>query len=746
MSVPRTVAAGPRPGADAATRLPVACNRDCGGGCPLLATVEDGRVVRIANNPAGGPFLKGCVRGYRAFLQQQAPDRLTAPLVRTGPRGSGQFREAGWDEALGLVADGLESVREKHGNEAIIALSGSGSCRGALHDTGALTARFLNLIGGHVEESNTYSSAADSYVEPVVLGTKQAGVDPATMQHAGMIVLWGANIVDCIMGCEWRARVRQAKRRGVPVVVIDPRRTETAKQLGTEWLPVRPGTDSALMLAVLHVLITEDLVDEAFVAAHATGWEALRRRVLGEARTADPATTPEWAEAVCGTPAARIVALARDWARRRPTALIPGLSIQRTWGGEEAVRLAIALQVATGNLGRLGGSSGGRTWGGLPGPRFEGIPVPPNPVDASIAENDWADAVLKGRAGGYPADIRAAVNVGGNYVAQAADVHKSIRAMEALEFSVCHDLFLTATARYCDVVLPVTHWLERNDVVFTSANYLLFSHKVADAPGQARDDYDVFADLAERMGVGELFTEGKDEDAWLREFIERSEIPDGGRVPRLRHLRRAGPGARRPRRVRRRPRAVPAGDVVRQGRAGRRRLRRRRPLRGARRRASCTCRRRAPPPPRHPQVTLPRALAARRHPVVPRARRPQPVAPPARRRPRAASPTATRSLVASAQGPVRCACRVTDDVMPGVVSLCEGIEPEFGADGAATWPAPPTSSPRTSRPCRVAGRRCTRRSSRCGSARSRRHAEPVSPRAGCHVTNGRPLSPSGSAS
>ena len=530
MSGPRA-AARPQPGDGTTKRLPVACNRDCGGGCPLLAMVEDGRVVRIANNPAGGPFLKGCVRGYRAYLQQQAPDRLTIPLIRTGQRGSGRFREAGWDETLGLVADGLARVHDKHGSEAIIALSGSGSCRGALHDTGALTARFLNLIGGHVEESNTYSSAADSYVEPVVLGTRKAGVDPATMQHAGMIVLWGANIVDCIMGCEWRARVRQAKRRGVPVVVIDPRRTGTATQLGTEWLPVRPGTDSALMLAVLYVLIIEDLVDEAFVAAHATGWEALRRRVLGEegapGLAGGGATTPAWAEAVCGTPAARIVALARDWVRRRPTALVPGLSIQRTWGGEEAVRLAIALQVATGNLGRLGGSSGGRTWGGLPEPRFEGIPVPPNPVGVSVAENDWADAVLTGRAGGYPADIRAAVNVGGNYVAQAADVHKSIRAMEALEFSVCHDLFMTATASFCDVVLPVTHWLERSDVLFTSANYLLYSHKVADAPGQARDDYDVFADLAERMGVVELFTEGKDEDAWLREFIEQSEIPDG---------------------------------------------------------------------------------------------------------------------------------------------------------------------------------------------------------------------------
>ena len=293
------------------------------------------------------------------------------------------------------------------------------------------------------------------------------------------------------------------------------------------------------MLAVLHVLITEGLVDEAFVAAHATGWEALRRKVLGQegapgdaggapALPPGQAATPEWAEGVCGTPAARIVALARDWARRRPTALVPGLSIQRTWGGEEAVRLAIALQVATGNLGRLGGSSGARTWGGLPGPRLEGIPVPPNPVTASIAENDWADAVIAGRAGGHPADIRAALNVGGNYVAQAADVHKSVRAMQALEFTVCHDLFLTATAKYCDVVLPVTHWLEREDVVFTSANYLLFSHKVAAPPGQARDDYAIFAEIAERMGVGEQFTEGKDAAAWLRESLERSETPDAG--------------------------------------------------------------------------------------------------------------------------------------------------------------------------------------------------------------------------
>ena len=744
-------------------QLPVACNRDCGGGCPLLATVEGGRVVRIADNPAGGEFLKGCIRGYQAWRQQQAPERLTAPLVRSGPRGSGRFRAASWAEALARVAEGLTAVRERHGDGAVLALGGSGSCRGALHNTAELLPRFLNLIGGGVEESSTYSSAASAYVERVVLGTRKAGVDPATLRHSGMIVLWGANLVDCIMGCEWRARVREAKRRGVPVVVIDPRRTETAKKLGTEWLPVRPGTDSALMLAILHVWITDRTLDEAFVAAHATGFESLRRRVLGEgggsgrggeaaalpgrggeaaalagrgltggaAPALEPgqAATPEWAEGVCGVPAARIVALAREWARRRPVALIPGLSIQRTMGGEEAVRLAIALQVASGDLGRLGGSAGSQNWNGLPQPRLTGIEAGPNPSGLRLPANDWADAVLRGRAGGHPVDIRAAYNVGGNYVTQGADVAKSIRAMEALEFSVCHELFLTATARYCDVVLPATHWLEREDIVFTTANYLLFSHKVAEPPGQARDDYEVFAELAGRMGCGEAFTEGRDAGAWLRSFVAASEIRDESEFLRTgiymaADQERVGladfaadPEAH--------PLATPSGRVELAGpacvAAGLSEVPEARVLTPARTTAATPRVASSPaeaPPTASPAAAAPRAEApptASPAAAPPRAESPAPsgplplhlITPKSRLRvhsqladipwfrarddrslwlnPRDAAARGIADgsavLVRSARGRVRCACRVTDDLMPGVVSLCEGIEPEFDAEG-----------------------------------------------------------------
>jgi len=660
-------------------RVPVACNRDCGGGCPLLATVEDGRVVRIGNNPAGGPFLRGCPRGFQAARQLYAEERLTRPLVRSGQRGSGQFREVTWQEAVRRVADGLQAVRDKHGDGAILALGGSGSCRGAVHNTGELTARFLNLIGGHVGESNSYSSAAARYVQPVMLGRDMPGIDPATLQHSELIVLWGANMMDCIMGCEWRARLRQAKKRGVPVIVIDPRRTETARQLGTQWLPVRPGTDSALMLAVLHVLVTEGLVDEPFVAAHAAGFEELRRRVLG--RAGGPATTPAWAEQVCGTPAAGIVDLARQLGRRKPAALLPGLSIQRTWGGEEAVRLAIALQVATGNLGRLGGSSGAQNWGGLPDPEVGSIPIPPNAASTQIAANDWADAVLRGSAGGHP-DIHAAVNIGGNYVCQGADVAKSVRAMQSLEFSVCHDLFLTATARQCDVVLPVTHWLERSDILFTLANFVLFSHKAAEAPGEARDDYDILADVAEVMGCGDAFTEGKDADAWLRTIVAASEIPDAEEFRRTgiyfgAHQERVGlasfaadPAAH--------PLRTPSGKVELCGPA---------------------CEAAGLPGVPEARVlpvgeTLPLRL------ITPKARlrvHSQLGALPWFRQrddrsvwlhPQDAAARAVKdgSLVEvrSEQGRVRCVCRITEDVMPGVVSLTAGIEPEFDEAGRDT--------------------------------------------------------------
>ena len=508
-----------------ASSIAVTCNKDCGGGCPLVAHVDNGRVTRLSDNPLGGPFMRGCVRGYEMPRAVYAPDRILKPLLRTGPRGSGQFREIEWPEALDRVAGRLAEIQAQHGPGAILALAGYASGRGALHSTQRLTKRFLSLMGGYTEFVGNYSSPAADFVTPYLLGHNLGGIDSASLQFSNLILLWGANVVDTRLGCDTTARIEEARRRGVEVIVLDPRRSATARRLGSRWIPVRPGTDAALMMALLHVLITEGMVHDEFVQAYSTGFPALQRHVLGQ--DDGTAKTPEWAAERCGVPAGEIRELARLYGTTHPTALVPGLSIQRTVGGEEAMRLGVALQVATGNVGQPGGSTGALTWDKLPTPRMGRIQVPPNPAGATIPVLRWPDAVLQGKTGGFPTDIHAIYNVGANYVVQGSDLHKSIRAFQQVDFSVCHDYTLTPTAQQCDLVLPATTFLEREDIVFPAGgNYLLYSNRAMEPLGEARDDYVIFCELAERMGFGSAFSEGRGEAAWLAHFMAESEISD----------------------------------------------------------------------------------------------------------------------------------------------------------------------------------------------------------------------------
>jgi len=507
--------------------LPVSCNKDCGAGCPLIAETVDGRLLRIGDNPLRPAHMRGCVRGYQMVRGVYHPERLRSPLVRNGPRGSGRFREVGWDEALRIVRDRLRRIRETWGAESVLRLGGSGSCRGALHNTALVTRRFFSQFGGYTDITGSYSSGAESFVAPYLFGpgfVRRSGIDAATLQYSRLILLWGANVADTRFGCELVSRIREQRRRNVPVIAVDPRRSRTVRQLSDRWIPVRPGTDTALMAAVLHVLLCEDLVDRSFLRKTSVGFDVLERYVRGE-DDGQP-KTPSWAEGICATSRETIVDLARRYGRSKPAALIPGLSIQRTIAGEEAVRMAVALQTATGNIGIPGGSSGLSIWGRLPRPRCGQLPVPPVPRPSEVPMYNWPDAVLEGRAGGYPAEIKAIYNVGGNYITTGSDLHKSIRAFEGVELSVCHDYFLTPTARYCDVVLPVTTYLERADVVFPETNHLLYSHQVIDPLGLARNDYDIFCDLADRLGFAQEYSQGRNAGQWLEHFLDNSEIAD----------------------------------------------------------------------------------------------------------------------------------------------------------------------------------------------------------------------------
>jgi len=505
---------------------PFFCGKDCGGdACPLLAEVSGGQVTRIRHNPAAGPHLKGCRRGFDMPLWQNAPDRLLTPLIRVGPRGSGQFREASWDEALGLAAERLGEVRAKYGPQAVLN-QGSAGDTGALHCTYTLLNRFLALFGGCTRLTGSYSAGAAGFILPYLLGSsaREAGFDPATMRHAAMIILWGANLLETRMGAEVPHRLAEARRRGAQVVVIDPRRSATAQRAADWWIAIRPGTDAAMMLAVLHVLLSEGLARREFALRRSVGFDLLERYVLG--LDGGQARSPEWAAPICGVSAEEIARFARAYASADPAMLFPGYSIQRVHAGEEPMRLAVALQLATGNFGKTGGSTGAPN-SYLPGPRVGRLPVPPGPEQPSLPLLRWPDAVLEGRAGGYPADIRAIYCLGSNFINQGADIRKNIAAFQKVDFAICHDSFLTPTARCCDVVLPSATAFEKEDIGLPWAgNYLLYRPRIVAPRGQARTDYEILCELADRLGFGEAFSEGLDEAGWVQRFLDESEVAD----------------------------------------------------------------------------------------------------------------------------------------------------------------------------------------------------------------------------
>jgi molybdopterin guanine dinucleotide-containing S/N-oxide reductase-like protein len=506
-------------------QIPISCNLDCGGGCPLLAIVDDGKINIIKDNPIGSKYMTGCVKGFQMHRVLYAEDRLRKPLIRTDVRGSGKYREVNWSEALDLIAQKLTEIKQKYGASSIMHLGGSGSSRGSLHNTNRLAKRFLAMLGGYTERHSSYSIGAATYVTPYILGTLEAGIDSATLQHSKLIILWGTNVSDLKLECGLESRLNELKKSGVKIVVIDPRRTATVKTLATQWIPIYPGTDTVLMMAILYVLIKEGLVQKEFTELYSYGYNQLAEYILGYV-DGEP-KTPVWAEEICGVKSTKINELALIYGATHPTALIPGNSIQRTIGGEEAIRMAITLQIATGNLGIKGGSSGALAFGSLPKPKVGQIGFPKNPAGASIPVYRWAEAIIEGKSGGFPSDIKAIYNVGGNYLTQGSDTKKAIKAFLKPEFSICHERFLTPTARYCDIILPTTTFLERSDVIIpNSGNYLLFSNQVSLPIGESRNDYDVFCELAHRLGFLEQYSEGKDEEAWLRSFVADSEVKD----------------------------------------------------------------------------------------------------------------------------------------------------------------------------------------------------------------------------
>lgn len=524
---------------------------NCGGRCLLAVHVRDGVIVRIetdarSTDTVEDPQLRACLRGRAYRRRQYHPDRLRQPLVRTGKRGQGQFRPVGWEEALDRVAAELTRVKTRYGNSALFVPYGTGSCNQVNGRQAAQ--RLLNLFGGSLGDYNNYSWAAMAAATDLVYGTQVTGNQRQDWLNARYILMWGWNPAETRDGTNTELFLRKARERGARIVCLDPRMTLSAVSLADEWVPVRPGTDAAVAAAMAHVMIVEGLYDRDFVATHCVGFDAsqmppgaegaesYREYILGT-RDKTP-KTPRWAEAITGVPGETIARLARDYATRKPGVLYQGYGLQRRAFGEQAVRAGCVLAALTGNVGVAGGWAGGMGFQAPDGgPLWNVFPVGPNPVKASLPTFLWTEAVLHGRQLGpehgvrgvqrLDNDIKLIYAVASNVlINQHANINRTARILEderLVEFIVVQDNFLTPSARFADIVLPACTQLETWGVEdgWKYGDEVLLMPRVVEPLEGTKSDYAICAGLASRLGIGEAFTEGRDERGWVEWALAR---------------------------------------------------------------------------------------------------------------------------------------------------------------------------------------------------------------------------------
>ncbi len=519
---------------------------DCGGRCPIKLHVKNDKILRVEGDDyeIEDEQLRACLRcrAFRKYVHH--PERLKYPLKRVGPKGEGKFEQISWDEAYEIIANKLKHVIEKYGNSSVFLASGGGFL-GSFHDGTFAMMRLFNHLGGFATHYGNVSSEGAVWACLAQYNSVFVGHSREDLLNSKLIILWGWDPARMISGTNTMYHVIKAKEAGAKVICIDPKYTDSAVVLANQWIPIYPGTDAAMMVAIANVMIKEGLHDQAFLDKYTVGFDKFKDYVMGKEDEVEK--TPEWAEKITGVDASIIEQLAREYATTKPAALMDCQGPARSAIGEQYNRCAMTLCAMTGNVGRPGGSAGGGLMGIRPGHMFYGMRIPPgkNPAEAGgpkvsrslnlklrlvkrVHINKMFDAIAKGKAGGYPFDVKFAWFVNNNFLNQLGNTNKSAEALKKLDFMVVAELFLTPTARYADIVLPVTSAAEKNDLTrpWPSGPYFTYVNKAIEPLGECKSDLTIAEELAEKLGIDNF--EKYEEEKTLKNFIKAR--PDTGRA------------------------------------------------------------------------------------------------------------------------------------------------------------------------------------------------------------------------
>ncbi len=525
------------------------CASHCGGTCILRLHVRQGVVTRIDTDEGEEPQLRACLRG-RAYRQRvYAPDRLLYPLKRTGKRGEGRFIRISWDEAIDTVASQITRVIQTYGPASILNLRLVGDS-GSLH-TPAQMDKVLALAGGFTTTWGISSYQGGMNAQQITYGTYYTSSTRDDLVNARLIILLGWDPAITVAGANTNWYLAQAREAGARIVAVDPRYTDSAATFAHQWIPIRPGTDGAMLLAMAYAMISEGLQNQKFLDVYTLGFEKFRDYVTGKEDGIPK--TPVWAEAITGVPAKDIEDLARQYATIRPAALMAGIAPGRTAYGEQYHRIAITLAAMTGNIGVHGGDAAGRAWeSGLGGYPYRALPsrlsvsnpvdgrapVPPpgSPVWYRSSKVHWCDVpdfIEKGRAGGYPADCKLVCVANCSFVNSFPNINRIVRALKAenVEFIFIQEQFMTPTAKLADIILPTNTFLERNDIIRGyGLPFYGYARKAIEPIGESRSQNEIAALLAHRLDLSGW--SDRTEEELLREITQNSDVPDFDRFRR----------------------------------------------------------------------------------------------------------------------------------------------------------------------------------------------------------------------